>query len=209
VIGHDLAGDRLGVRQRGGACAAGVLLMNPWSGSGKVARFGLVTEAQRRVWGRSFQEFDLGVGALDWAVAVELAQPGYHRGQVLAQAPDEPVPCGKIAGLDSAHPLLQLAAATGGEQLGEGAHVLGQHRQGWAGGEQILQVSALVIRQLGRSGHDPRHQSSRRRSGPFALGAALVQVAHQQVRAAGVALFTNLGQQPSHRHLGFGSQPTM
>jgi hypothetical protein len=36
------------LRQRGGACAAGVLLMNPWSGGGKVARFGLVTEAQRR-----------------------------------------------------------------------------------------------------------------------------------------------------------------
>jgi len=48
AIGHDLAGDRLGLRQRGGVCTAGVLLMNPWSGGGKVARFGLVTEAQRR-----------------------------------------------------------------------------------------------------------------------------------------------------------------
>ena len=50
-------------------------------------------------------------------------------------------------------------------------------------------------------------QPARRRGGPLGLGAALVEVAHQQVRAAGVAQLADLGQQPGHRHVGFGGQP--
>ena len=46
ALGHDLAGDDASARV--GPARQGVLLMNPWSGGGKVARFGLVAEAQRR-----------------------------------------------------------------------------------------------------------------------------------------------------------------
>ena len=48
ALGHDLAGDRPGVTVEVAPARQGVLLMNPWSGGGKVARFGLVAEAQRR-----------------------------------------------------------------------------------------------------------------------------------------------------------------
>ena len=48
ALGHDLAGDPLGASARVAPAQRGVLLMNPWSGGGKVARFGLVAEAQRR-----------------------------------------------------------------------------------------------------------------------------------------------------------------
>ena len=46
ALGHDLAGDDASARVA--PAQKGVLLMNPWSGGGKVARFGLVAEAQRR-----------------------------------------------------------------------------------------------------------------------------------------------------------------
>ena len=48
ALGHDLAADPLGASARVAPAQRGVLLMNPWSGGGKVARFGLVAEAQRR-----------------------------------------------------------------------------------------------------------------------------------------------------------------
>jgi diacylglycerol kinase family enzyme len=48
ALGHDLARDRPGVTVEVAPARQGVLLMNPWSGGGKVARFGLVAEAQRR-----------------------------------------------------------------------------------------------------------------------------------------------------------------
>jgi hypothetical protein len=47
-------------------------------------------------------------------------------------------------------------------------------------------------------------QETRRRGdggGAFGVGAALVEVAHQQIGAAGVAEFADLGQQPGHRDL--------
>jgi hypothetical protein len=47
ALGHDLAGDRPGVTVEVAPARQGVLLMNPWSGGGKVARFDLVAEAQR------------------------------------------------------------------------------------------------------------------------------------------------------------------
>ena len=46
ALGHDLAGDDASARVA--PAQKGVLLMNPWSGGGKVARFDLVAEAQRR-----------------------------------------------------------------------------------------------------------------------------------------------------------------
>jgi diacylglycerol kinase family enzyme len=48
ALGHDLAADPLGASARVAPAQRGVLLMNPWSGGGKVARFDLVAEAQRR-----------------------------------------------------------------------------------------------------------------------------------------------------------------
>lgn len=48
ALGHDLAGELPGVAARMGLARQGVLLMKPWSGGGKVARFGLVAEAQPR-----------------------------------------------------------------------------------------------------------------------------------------------------------------
>jgi hypothetical protein len=47
-----------------------------------------------------FHGFDLGIGALHWAVAARHAQPGDHSGLVFAQPADEGVPRGQIAGLD-------------------------------------------------------------------------------------------------------------
>ena len=46
ALGHDLAGGDDSARVA--PARRGVLLMNPWSGGGKVARFDLVAEAQRR-----------------------------------------------------------------------------------------------------------------------------------------------------------------
>ena len=43
---------------------------------------------------------------------------------------------------------LQVGATPGGEQLGEGADVLGQGRQVRPGGQEILQVTALVLGQV-------------------------------------------------------------
>ena len=48
ALGHDLADDPLSAAARVAPARRGVLLMNPWSGGGKVARFDLVAEAQRR-----------------------------------------------------------------------------------------------------------------------------------------------------------------
>jgi diacylglycerol kinase family enzyme len=47
ALGHDLADDPRAHSARVAPARQGVLLMNPWSGGGKVARFGLVAEAQR------------------------------------------------------------------------------------------------------------------------------------------------------------------
>jgi hypothetical protein len=85
--------------------------------------------------------------------------------------------------------------------------VLSQDRQVWAGGQQLVEVLAVVFGQFRGAGHDPRHQSARRRDRPFGVSAALVEVADQQVRAAGVAQLADLGQQRRDRHRGFGGQP--
>jgi hypothetical protein len=66
----------------------------------------------------------------------------------------------------------------------------------------------VVGRQVVRWGHQPADQLARRRRRAVRGGAVLVEVAHQQVRAAGVALVADLGEQPGHRDLGiFGAAP--
>lgn len=92
---------------------------------------------------------------------------------------------GKVAGLDSAHPAREVAATAIGEQAGELTHLLGEHAQVRAAGQQIVQVVAVGRRQVRGPGH-PRDQMPRWRGCPVGRGAALLQVAHQQVRAAGV-----------------------
>lgn len=48
ALGQDPVGDRPGASARVTPARQGVLLMNPWSGGGKVQRFDLVAEARRR-----------------------------------------------------------------------------------------------------------------------------------------------------------------
>src|SRR3954468_2346079 len=86
--------------------------------------------------------------------------------------------------------------------------VLGEDGEVRAGREQILEVAAVVFGQFGGPGHEPGHQPPRRRTGSLGLGAALVEVAHEQVRAAGVAQLADLGEQPGDRRSGFGGQST-
>jgi hypothetical protein len=122
---------------------------------------------------------DLVVDALGRAVAVGHGQPGGHGGQVLAQAADEPVQGGEIGGLDRGHPAFQLVAAAFGEQRGERVDVLGEVGEVWAGGEQLVEVFAVVFAQVRGSGHDPGDQPPWWWSGPLGVGAALVEVAHE------------------------------
>ena len=58
-LGHDLADDPQGGAARVAPAQRGVLLMNPSSGGGKVARFGLVAEAQPRGVRRSCSGWSL------------------------------------------------------------------------------------------------------------------------------------------------------
>jgi len=53
------------------------------------------------------------------------------------------------------------------------------------------------------AGHQPADQASRRGRDAFGVRAALVEVAHEQVGAAGVALLTDFGQQAGDGDAGF------
>ena len=77
---------------------------------------------------------------------------------------------GQVAGLDGAHPVLEVGAAPGGEQVGEGADVLGEDREGRAAGQQLVEVAAVVVGQLGGSAHDPPDEAPRRRGRTLILG---------------------------------------
>jgi hypothetical protein len=70
---------------------------------------------------------------------------------------------GQVARLDGAHPGLQLGATAAGEQAGEGADVLGEDRERCAADQQLVEVTALVVGQLGGPAHDPPDEAPRRR----------------------------------------------
>jgi len=75
------------------------------------------------------------------------------------------------------------------------------------GGQQLVEVTAVVVGQLAGPAHDPADEATRWRGCALVLGAALVEVAHQQVGAAGVAQLADLFEQPGHRHAGVVGQP--
>ena len=111
----------------------------------------------------SLQELELGVGALDRAVAVGQAQSGDHGVEVFAEPADEGVQREQVAAFDGGDPVLEVGAAAGGEQVGEGADVLGEDGEGRAAGQQLVEVAAVMVGQLGGPGHDPPDEAPRRR----------------------------------------------
>ena len=53
---------------------------------------------------------------------------------------------GQVAVLDRDHPVLELGAPAGGEQVGEGPDALGEDGEGRAGGQQLVEVTAVGLR---------------------------------------------------------------
>jgi hypothetical protein len=103
----------------------------------------------------------------------------------------------QVRGLDLGDPLGEavVVAVCGGEKRGERAGEVGQRGHLWAGAGEGVDERPLMVFELVGCGQEVAGQTPGRQSRAVGFDAALGDVAVEQVEAAGVAQFPDLGEE--------------
>jgi hypothetical protein len=142
------------------------------------------------------------VHAFGAAVVVRQGEGGIDCGAVLLEAPGESMQVGQVLGLGRGDPGAQQGGIAVGwiQQHGEVVDEVGQSGHFVAGGSGGLGTFPLVVLETVGAGEQVAGQAPGRQCGPVGLDTALVDVADQQVRAAGVTQFPDLPEEMGDGH---------
>jgi hypothetical protein len=111
---------------------------------------------------------------------------------------------GQVTGADGCDPFGEFGVVAGGgsEKFGELVDEAGEFCHLRAGGGEVAEEFGVLVAQVVGAGQEESGQVARGDEGPVAFGAALGEVAVEEVEAAGVALLLDFAEELQHGHRG-------